>query len=139
MQKIYNWDPRLETGNNTIDAQHKSMFAALNDFIAVKEQGKAVSEIQKTMEFLAQYIIQHFDDEEKLQEECGYPHILEHKNSHENLRNRLSNILKKLDGKNYDNKIVEQTIRLMADWLTYHIKGFDFNLAAYIRNKDSTK
>ncbi|MCL2145463.1 MAG: hemerythrin family protein [Endomicrobia bacterium] len=139
MQKIYEWDKSLETGNEIIDAQHKSMFSALNNLITANEEGKAPLEIQKTIEFLAQYIIQHFADEEKLQEECGYPHIIEHKNRHLDLRNNVTELLKKLYNEGCSSKFVEHIILVMTDWLTRHIKGDDFKLAAYIKIKDLTK
>lgn len=139
MQKVYEWDASLETGNEEIDAQHKSMFITLNNLIEAHEQGKAPAEIQKTLEFLVEYILKHFADEEKLQEKCGYPYINEHKNIHADLSHKVANLLKELDSEGYSNKFVEKTIYLMTDWLKNHIKGDDFKLAAYLRIKNTLK
>ena len=139
MQKTYEWDPSLETGNKIIDAQHKSMIAALNNLISAYDHGKAPLEIQKTIDFLVEYIIKHFSDEEKLQEEHGYPDIIEHINGHIDLMNKVAALTKNLDNEGYSNEFVEHTIRFMTEWITQHIKGDDFKLAAYIKDKDSIK
>lgn len=139
MQITYEWEADLETGNEEIDAQHKQLFAALNNLIAAYEQGKAPSEIQKTIEFLIEYIFKHFSHEEKLQEDCGYPYIIEHKNAHGILRRQVVNLVNKFDIEGYSDKFVEYTIHFMIDWFAHHIKVDDFKLAAYIREKKQLK
>jgi hemerythrin len=131
----YEWDSLLETGNTDIDTQHKELFGALNNLIEAYKHGKAPSEIQKTVEFLVNYVLKHFSDEEKLQERYEYPHMIEHKNIHGDLRRKVVNLIKKLAYEGYSNQFAEHTIRMLADWLTDHIKGEDFKIAAYIRKK----
>ena len=67
------WDKSLATGSFHVDQQHQELFrqvAALSDAI---KQGKRRDEIRRALDFLEQYIVQHFAEEEKLMEELHCP------------------------------------------------------------------
>jgi hemerythrin len=61
----YDWDEKLETGNEKIDRQHKQLITALNKLIDACGEGKGSDELENTLEFLNAYIVKHFSDEEK--------------------------------------------------------------------------
>ena len=83
----YNWDKSLETGNFTIDEQHKSIIKAINDLLEACSQGKGRVEVEKTLIFLKDYVVKHFNDEEKLQIKSNYPGYKEHKEIHDSFKN----------------------------------------------------
>ena len=77
------WDRALETGIAAIDNQHKQWIAATNALFEAHQRGKGVKEIARTMAFLVEYTLKHFNDEEESQEKYGYPHYLAHKQIHD--------------------------------------------------------
>ncbi|MDR1194965.1 MAG: bacteriohemerythrin [Endomicrobium sp.] len=135
----YEWNSDLETGNEIIDNQHKGLFAALNKLVEAQHQGKGVQELGTTMEFLTVYVLQHFADEEKLQEEYNYPDKFNHKSYHNDFKRTVGELVKKLEAEGYSDVLLEHTIQIMADWLVNHIKGDDFRLAAHIQLIKDTK
>ena len=129
----YEWNSDFETGNEIIDKQHKELFSMLNNLVDVYVQGKGVDELSKTMEFLTTYVIKHFADEEKLQEEYNYHDILNHKMYHRDFKRTVGELVAKLEEEGYTDSLLKSTIQTVASWLVNHIKGDDFKMAAHIQ------
>jgi hemerythrin-like metal-binding domain len=129
---IYQWDSNLETGNVTIDNQHKQLFAALNDLVQAYHDGKGFEELQKTFEFLTAYTLKHFYDEERLQEKYDYPDIANHTKFHNEFKDVVADLTSQLIQNGYNAALIKKTIKIISDWLINHIRGDDFRLAAYI-------
>ncbi|WP_428897125.1 hemerythrin [Parelusimicrobium proximum] len=136
---FYEWDPILETGNKEIDAQHKELFNKLNNIIAAYQDGRDTEELQKTLDFLVEYTVQHFHDEEKLQKLYSYPDYNRHKEYHEAFKKTVVELLRELKEKNYSKELTEKVITTVSDWLLNHIKGDDFRLAAHISEENSKR
>ncbi|MDR1695555.1 MAG: hemerythrin family protein [Endomicrobium sp.] len=130
----YQWNSDLETGNEIIDKQHKELFAMLNNLIGVYQNGKNLAELDKAIEFLRAYVVKHFADEEKLQEEYDYYDILNHKMYHRDFKNTVSDFVSRLEKEGYSDSLLEIIIQSVADWLVNHIKGDDFKMAAHIQS-----
>lgn len=69
----YELTPELMTGNALIDSEHRQLFAAVNSLMDACSQGQGRAQIQKTVQFLNDYVIKHFQDEERLQVQNKYP------------------------------------------------------------------
>ena len=81
MQAVF--DDSLITGNKMIDTQHKELIERINKLLILCENEKpAKREAIETLDYLADYTEFHFGEEEKLQEEIGYPALAEHKKKH---------------------------------------------------------
>jgi hemerythrin-like metal-binding protein len=63
------WNKSLETGIAKIDNQHKELFRQIDILMDVKNTDR----IKETLNFLSDYIVMHFKDEEKLQADSKYP------------------------------------------------------------------
>lgn len=80
----------LITGNALIDSEHRQLFAAVNDLMDACSQGQGRAQIQKTVTFLNNYVIKHFQDEERLQTQSKYPGYPAHKTFHDGYRRKLA-------------------------------------------------
>jgi hemerythrin len=130
----YQWQDYLETGNIKIDNQHKLLIEYLNNLSNAFSEGKAVKEIEKTMDFLIAYTIKHFNDEEKLMKEYNYPDFLLHRSYHEDLKRAIAGFVERFKTEGSTEELAASIISTMGDWLVNHIKGDDFAMAAYIQN-----
>jgi hemerythrin len=133
----YEWSSDLETGNETIDRQHKQLFVSLNSLLEAHRQGKGAQELSKIIEFLTVYVAQHFADEEKLQDEYDYPDKFNHKSYHSDFKITVKDLVSKLEAEGYSDDLMAVTIQAVADWLVHHIKSDDFRLAAHVKIKTS--
>ena len=133
------FDENLVTGNEMIDSQHKELIDKINKLLDSCEVGNDKVVAIKTLDYLADYTEFHFNAEEQLQEEIGYPGIKEHKEKHEELRRTVSELHEMLeDQEGPSDAFVDMVNKNVTEWLYYHIKGFDRSVAEYkfMRNNE---
>jgi hemerythrin len=129
----YKWDSSLETGNELIDNQHKGLINALNTLLETCRQGKGKEELSKSLDFLTQYTIKHFFDEEQLQQKYKYPDFQNHKKYHDDFKITVRNLSVRLIMKGSSDELIEEVKAKIGGWLVTHIKGQDVKVAAHIR------
>ena len=126
------FDDTLITGNDMIDGQHKELIGKINDLLRSCEKGDGKLTAIKTLDYLVDYTDFHFGEEEKLQEEIGYPGITEHKKEHEKFRRTVEELREMLEEEEGPtDAFVSQVQKNVIEWLYGHIKGFDRSVAEY--------
>lgn len=131
----FTWSKDLETGNSTIDTQHKTLIEALNNLMTACSQGKAKEQINETMNFLVDYTKKHFADEERLRKSSGYPDYENHKKLHDAFVKTVADISKELNEQGPTIVMVGKVNNAVGNWLVTHIKREDAKVAAHIRTK----
>jgi len=129
------WSPELATGNAIIDSQHKQLFEAASALFSACQIGKERQEVERTMEVLAQYTIQHFADEEALQQKCGYPHYPAHKQLHDDFKITVQALAQKMSRQDLTADFISEVYITIGEWLLSHFKGEDLKMAKYIQGK----
>lgn len=124
----------LITGNALIDSEHQQLFAAVNSLMDACAQGKGRAQIQQTVNFLNNYVIKHFGDEERLQVQNSYPGYAAHKQFHDGYRSKLSGVTADLVKEGPTVKALGELNQVVAVLVT-HIRMEDKRLAQYIRSK----
>jgi hemerythrin len=132
----YIWDKNLETGNRTIDDQHRRLIDAINNLQTAKLAGKGTSQLEELMVFLITYTIKHFRDEEALQIKYQYPDYSEHKGQHTDFKKQVDRLMAEIGAEGPSPALVDKVTELIGSWLFNHIKGHDFKCAAYLRSMD---
>jgi hemerythrin len=136
--KKYIWDDSIATGISKVDEQHKTLFSAINDLEAVAEAGKGEQEIKKSLDFLTDYTIKHFFDEEEIQKRYKYPEYESHHQEHEKFKASVRELSHQLILKGASVELVDSLCVTFGDWLVSHISVRDKKLAAYIREQGAT-
>jgi hemerythrin len=131
----YKWDDSLATGQPQIDEQHKKLFEAVNDLVQAADSGKAEADIKKSLDFLTEYTIKHFFDEQALQQKYQYPDYPNHLKMHEEFKATVRDLSHQLILKGSSKELVDNLCDKFAGWLLSHINVQDKKLAAYIREK----
>lgn len=127
------FDDNLITGNKTIDEQHKELISRIKQFLDSCAQSDGRVKAIKMLDYLMDYTNFHFSEEEKLQEEVGYPELKEHRAKHEEFKSTLRNLEELLDeSEGPTDAFVAQVEKNVVDWLFRHIKTFDRSVAEYI-------
>ncbi|MDR0684190.1 MAG: hemerythrin family protein [Spirochaetaceae bacterium] len=133
----YIWDGSLETGVEVIDTQHKQLFDAINMLLETCSAGKGVEEIKKSIDFLNDYTIKHFFEEERIQQKYHYPEYPEHKQYHDAFKATVRELTHRLILKGATEELVNEVHSSVGNWLVSHIRVQDFKLARYIKTKDA--
>jgi hemerythrin len=130
------WEKSWETGHPMIDEQHKQLIEAINALLRACYQGAGKEELLKTLNFLNDYTIKHFFEEEQLQKKYEYPDYPNHHQYHEGFKVIVRNLMLEFFNKGVTDELTEKVRTSIGDWLVSHIKTQDVKLAAYIRSKD---
>ena len=77
------WQKIYETGNETVDSQHRQIFRLVQEVLDVHAFESRKEKIVVAMDFLSEYAVNHFASEEALMQESGYPGLAEHKAQHD--------------------------------------------------------
>lgn len=125
----------LETGVAQIDNQHKSLFNAMNKLADACVQGKGRDEVNKTLKFLNDYIITHFNDEEKLQAQYHYPEKAKHRTYHEQFKASVKNMIDEYNREGASLVLLGEINQKVGMWLLNHIKREDVKLGAFLKDK----
>jgi methyl-accepting chemotaxis protein len=129
----YEWDETFVTGNETIDRQHKTLFEAINRLLAAIRKGDANEELDKALNFLSNYTVKHFFEEEQIQMQSGYPDYANHHRLHEHFKATVQDLGGELILKGPSENFIDEVQKKIGDWLVTHIKGQDVKLGAYLK------
>ena len=130
----YPWKTQYETGNTTIDTQHKQLIGAINDLLEACSAGKGRQQIQTTSKFLSDYTKTHFSDEEQLQIKSKYPDYQNHKKYHDGFIKVVDDIVAQLDKEGPTIAMVAKINTTIAGWLLNHISKEDVKVAQHIKS-----
>lgn len=132
---LIEFDDSLLTGNDTIDSQHRELIERIAAFMSACEEGNGKIKAISMMDYLTEYTEFHFSEEEKLQQEVGYPAYEDHRIKHENLKEsvkKLHEFLEELEWPTaaFTMRVKEQVV----DWFFKHIQKDDRAIVEYINS-----
>lgn len=125
------WKDSLKIGVDLIDTQHKELCDRIDALFDACKQGKGRDVLIPTMEFLEEYTIKHFREEEVLQRQCGYPKCNEHKEIHDAFIKQVGDLKAELQKDGASIVMVSKINTLVIDWLIKHIQHVDKEIAQY--------
>jgi hemerythrin len=126
------WDPTLDTGHAGIDEQHRRLFAKASALLAAIDEGREAAEVKDLLRFLADYVREHFDAEERLMKAAGYPGAEGHAVIHRRIERRLVEVATAWHAHGVTPALLGDVRALMTGWVTIHIGERDRDLAAYL-------
>ena len=77
------WKPFYSVSDSFLDDQHKEIIGLVNDLYVAIERGNDDGVLKPLLEKFAHYAKEHFDCEERIMLEHGYPLLEEHKALHD--------------------------------------------------------
>lgn len=129
------WRDELSVGVEQIDAQHKELLQQFDQLLSACRQGKGSEEVLHLLDFLDEYVVTHFHDEEQLQKQSGFPDFDQHHREHqafvaklEELKNRMHN-----DGSVLLDHVLDAN-KMLLDWLIRHISVRDRAVGKHLKD-----
>ncbi len=122
----------LLTGNELIDEQHRELIDIINSMLLACAKGEGRASLEKTVDFLLQYIDKHFKDEEDLQIKANYPYYKEHKDYHENFKKQFNILAQKLKKEGATIPILAE-VNISLSKLITHIKTADKKIGEFLK------
>lgn len=127
---IVEWSDDFKIGEAEIDREHWGLFALINDLSEKRAQGAAAHSIEATIDALAGYVDVHFEHEERLMRDIGYPDLDAHLRAHEGLARKVGDhkAAFEADPARFD---YDAFMEFLSVWLGRHILKEDMRIAAF--------
>lgn len=124
------WTSIYKTGNEFIDDQHKTLFDQIHKIKRLSVDTPSLKDdLSEILNFLEEYVVTHFSDEEKYMDSISYPFLEQHKTIHLNFVNDFLKLkYKALQSEDF--KPSELFIFLIK-WLQQHIAIEDQKYVKY--------
>lgn len=127
----FRWTQALAVNNPLIDSQHQELFRRFGQLEVASVRGDR-AEAARHLDFVGQYVVEHFGAEETLMEESEYPGLAAHRGAHEQFMREYMELTQGfVAGRTSIDRLVEWT----GDWLKLHISGTDQLLANHLAKR----
>jgi hemerythrin len=121
------WKPFYSVGEPAIDDEHKRLLGIVDDLFVAIQMGHAQDRVHDVLQRLAEYTMTHFDHEERVMRECGYPNFEAHKAMHDEMRRRA------LELRESPNAVAENDLlQFVKNWWVRHIQNQDKTYSPYL-------
>lgn len=124
MANEFQWSAKYSFGLPDIDTQHEQLFTVIGRLIDSwhLEEGREIA-ASIALDFLINYVREHFAEEEELFKQTKYPKAKEHIKMHEDLRKAVADFKTKVEQGDYSG--MDKFIEVAKNWLTNHILKVD--------------
>jgi hemerythrin len=130
---MLNLSKDMETGVEKIDSQHRELINRINSLLAVEEKAASEEKTQETIDYLGEYVVKHFSDEEELQVKSKYPNYAEHKKKHALFVDDFSKLKSEFAGKSHSMEFTMKLNNTLITWIVKHIKGDDVEFGKFYK------
>jgi hemerythrin-like metal-binding protein len=116
-----------------VDAEHRNLFHLANE-LAAAVLAKDTGHVLETLRALIAATEDHFSHEERQMRTTHYPSYAWHKQQHDTLRTRVSQLVPSIESGDGEAAIL--LLDYLSGWLKDHTALTDRMMAAYLRNYD---
>lgn len=127
------WRSDYEIGVAQIDAEHRGLLDLINAFHEKSAQGASQSEIAQLLNRLVAYAEEHFQHEEKVMSDNGYPRLEQHREQHVKLVTSIFAINERFVTQS--TRASAETLQFIKGWLFDHIIQHDMDIGDFLRRK----
>ena len=128
------WSKEYELGCDFVDSQHKRLFELVNNISLACKDGQDVKILNETLDFLLQYTVQHFIDEEAYQIKYDFPDYERHKQLHEDFKETVSEKVSEFREKGSTKMLSTTVNKIVVRWLVNHILMEDMKIGVHVKS-----
>ena len=127
------WEEKWSVGVDKIDTQHQELFNRIDQLVTAMKTGKGKDEVIGTLDFLEEYVIKHFNDEEELQKKNNYPKYEIQHREHEEFKDSLRELRRVFETTGISALFVINVQQKISNWWRKHILELDRDLGNFLR------
>ena len=134
MEKIV-WDDSFNVHVEEIDAQHRRLVELMNRLIDLQDEKKPDDAVADILGALTNYLGYHFDTEEQMMIDRGYPEIGSHREEHQAFVLQVAYFIATYrDG---GSALKRDILTFLKEWLTEHILKTDAAFGRFLKDPHS--
>jgi hemerythrin len=123
------WDESLSVGIKKIDQQHQELVKIINCLVENEDAAGHSEPIAHVLDRMTKYAVYHFETEEALMLDCGYPEFEAHRESHTEFKMKTAKFC--LDAGQRKETLPDELLSYLRDWLEHHILEEDMKYKPY--------
>lgn len=132
MTGVY-WNESMVIGVELIDDQHKMIVDNFKKLSDAAHNGTTEDYAREMVHFLVYYAAVHFDTEEKLMKQYGYPKYEIQKLEHDSFKQEIEDYRGLLEQQGMSRKFAIALTGKVIRWILQHIKNHDREMGEFIR------
>jgi hemerythrin len=125
----------MAVGDPLIDEQHRTLIQQLNRLVEAMVAGRGRQEVESSLDFLAQYVTDHFGYEEACTERQRCPVAGKNKEAHTRFVESFRQLRAKIRADGPSPALAIEVRRQLSDWLVNHIRKVDTQLGGCMSHK----
>lgn len=125
------WSESLSVGVRAMDEQHQELFRRISALLEGMLGEGGADDIGKLVDFIVQYVVVHFGEEEELMRAKGYPDLEAHRALHEAFKQDFASIAGRLAAEGVTAPVLILIQDRVVNWLIEHIGRIDKKYGAY--------
>ncbi len=133
------WTSDMLIHVDEIDRQHQELFRMFNDLADAAWDGKGAEALGSMLDFLVQYTVEHFADEEAYMIAHEYPDYENHKLVHDDFVREVGQLVKQYEAGEMSSSLVMELVNKLGDWTRHHIRDVDQKLGAYLAARTNAR
>lgn len=126
------WHESLSIGVAQIDAQHKELVSRFDRLLTACEAKEGIGALRQMLDFLDEYVVRHFRDEEELQRKNDYPEYELHRKQHESFKEQIRELKNIVEREGAATPHVIQANDILIKWLINHISESDTKIGKHL-------
>ena len=128
------WQDSYKLDDEMVDSQHRRLFELVSELVGSCLDGSNEKKLRETLDFLVEYTVQHFYDEESLQVQYNYPDYKRHKQLHEDFKVTVGGIVRKFEEEGSSVELSNDANKIVVRWLIYHITLEDKKVGRHLKS-----
>jgi hemerythrin-like metal-binding protein len=132
---VFEWTDALSAGFEEIDNQHKELIALIQKLFVTVNGRESLKQVGIATDFLREYIVQHFQMEERYMEAYGYAGRDNHKAQHQKFIEDFEAHQEKFYLNIADYHMALEIKGWLYNWLVNHITKTDKALGEFLRQQ----
>ncbi|NLJ68517.1 MAG: hemerythrin family protein [Firmicutes bacterium] len=137
------WKDKYKIGVELIDGQHRELFGRVSSFLqAVQGEGDwevKLEQVKSTLQFMQNYVVEHFEAEEAFQRQIGFPEYEKHKQVHDEFKSTVNDYAETFVKEGYTQELVQELGAKLMTWLIMHVAAADQRIGAFVREQGGTQ
>ena len=132
MRALERWDERWNTGSDSVDKEHKRLFAMFSVLQDAWDCRFGESVINGIIKEMTDYCDTHFENEEVLMAEIGYPDLAHHRQTHEDIKKQVSELREEFLNAEDHFSLSAKLGGFLQTWLIQHILDEDQKIKPFM-------
>jgi hemerythrin len=117
------WNHACSVGIKAMDDQHGILMDAINELRQAVTRGGGREQVSELLDRLIEFTRMHFDSEERLMQQAGFPCLVEHRAQHQCL---MAQILEAAHRLQYGERVdMNFLLRFVREWYLEHTATLD--------------